>query len=225
MSLARPSLLALGLTIGLLPSATMAQQAGAANFREKFIQLDANGDTSLERDEIPETGRAAFDRLLDRGDSNANGKLDADELRTLAQKVQAVGGPAAGAMAGARLKAMDKDGDGKVSRSEFTGPAPRFTQMDTDKDGQITMKEARLAMPAAQPAAPSNTNAEAAGPMAARIKAMDKDGDGKISKDEFPRPNAFDRLDVNNDGFLTPDEMPRAAGAARPKAKAKEGKP
>ena len=36
---------------------------------------------------------------------------------------------------------MDKDGDGKVSRDEFTGPKPRFDVLDRDGDGLVTEQE------------------------------------------------------------------------------------
>jgi hypothetical protein len=46
---------------------------------------------------------------------------------------------------------------------------------------------------------------------------LDKDGDGKVSKDEAPEPmqNFFDRLDGNSDGFIDKaesDEMRRRFG-------------
>lgn len=48
--------------------------------------------------------------------------------------------------------------------------------------------------------------------MQQRLKAADKDGDGKISKSEaeasLPRlAKHFDQIDTNKDGFLTRDEM------------------
>ncbi len=39
------------------------------------------------------------------------------------------------------LKRMDKDGDGKISKEEFTGPERFFERMDADKDGFVTAKE------------------------------------------------------------------------------------
>jgi Ca2+-binding EF-hand superfamily protein len=41
------------------------------------------------------------------------------------------------------------------------------------------------------------------------LNALDKDGDGKVSRQEWPgRPQRFERLDTNKDGFLTKDELP-----------------
>jgi len=42
------------------------------------------------------------------------------------------------------------------------------------------------------------------------FKNLDKNGDGKVSRDEFPGPpQFFDRLDANGDGFITEDEISR----------------
>jgi len=45
------------------------------------------------------------------------------------------------------------------------------------------------------------------------FQSYDKNGDGKISQDEFPgAPQFFDRLDANGDGFITEDEIGRFRG-------------
>jgi len=41
--------------------------------------------------------------------------------------------------------------------------------------------------------------------LAERFKQLDKNSDGKLTPEEFPRP-AFKQIDRNNDGVLTPDE-------------------
>jgi Ca2+-binding EF-hand superfamily protein len=214
MSRYRPLGLALGLLALPLAAASSAQQGQPGRFREVFLQLDGNADTVLERDEIPESGREAFDRLLKRGDANKNGKLEADELRALGQKLSALETPA-GAIA--RFSAMDKDKDGKVGKDEFTGAPPRFKQIDADKDGALSREEIAsfFGSQAGEPAKetpkpkdePARPKAEPAATPLARFKALDKDGDGRLSKDEFPRPKVFERLDANADGFLTPAEV------------------
>jgi hypothetical protein len=40
---------------------------------------------------------------------------------------------------------MDRNGDGEVSRKEFTGPAELFDKLDLDKDGFISSEEAQRA--------------------------------------------------------------------------------
>lgn len=39
------------------------------------------------------------------------------------------------------IKKLDKDGDGKVSREEWTGPPQAFDKIDADSDGAITKEE------------------------------------------------------------------------------------
>jgi Ca2+-binding EF-hand superfamily protein len=225
------SILTVWLAIVATDQQGTAQQVDPSGLRERLAELDVNADRVLERDEVPEAGRAAFDRLLKRGDSNQNGKLEADELRALAEQASLAEKPAAAA--GERFRAMDKDGDGKVSKAEFTGPAALFDRLDSDQDGVIsrqdflafaqTQRRAAAAKPTAKPAAKAKESSEkseseskktattpprSAAPVAAenRFKAMDKNSDGKLDRTEFPRKNVFNRLDADNDGFLSLSE-------------------
>ncbi len=107
------------------------------------------------------------------------------------------GGGGQGFMA-PRLRAMDKDGDGKISRAEFTGPEPLFDRLDADKDGFIIPAETQRFF---------RQNFLQNAP---RLRAMDKDGDGKISRAEFTGPEPlFDRLDADKDGFIIPAKTQR----------------
>ena len=49
-----------------------------------------------------------------------------------------------------------------------------------------------------------------------RLSRRDADGDGKISRDEFPGPDRmFDRMDGDGDGFITEKEIGAMGGGGR----------
>ena len=52
--------------------------------------------------------------------------------------------------------------------------------------------------------------------LAARLKKLDANQDGSISREEWKgRPKAFDRLDVDHNGTVTVQELQRVARKAR----------
>ena len=193
--------LAAALTLACLaaPSPARAQAPDPARFREVFVQLDQNGDTVLERDEIPEAGRDAFDRLLKRGDANKNGKLEADEMRALGRKLAPLADPATLA---ARFRGMDTDQDGKVARAEFTGVPENFDRIDSDKDGVLSKAEVDSWVETLSSAMP--------GPGGARPKAK---GKAKIEAPAKPESEAPAKPEAK-----TPDADPAAGpcGGSRP---------
>jgi Ca2+-binding EF-hand superfamily protein len=186
----------------------LAQQGGGINFIELFGQLDANNDKVIEKSEVPESSRAAFEVLLKHADLNKDGKIDRDEYRDMLVSLRDAGpGPGAAPAAGAGqdlFVRMDRNGDGKLSREEFAVPEMLFKRIDADDDGFITTAEAARFR-----------EATGAGPglgimLLRGLKEMDKNGDGKVSREEFTGPEPqFDRIDADKDGFLTQDEAAR----------------
>ena len=147
----------------------------------------------------------------------------------------APGGPRGGAM---MLKLADANGDGVVTKAEFTAALDqRFAKMDGNKDGKVTVEERQAlgqqriaerfgridadkngqiskAEFTAAATQPHDDGHPPMGPMGGRrggwMAGMGKDG--PLTKTDFvARPLAlFDRIDANHDGRLTAEEMQAA---------------
>jgi Ca2+-binding EF-hand superfamily protein len=119
---------------------------------------------------------------------------------------------------------FDKNGDGFVSKDEFTaGRTAFFTQLDANGDGFIDQGELDKARAAwhqrmNKPAQGDTTQQSQSGGTAQPkpehrgfLQRMDTDGDGKISAAEFAAAGdqMFSKLDKNGDGKLAQDEVPQ----------------
>ena len=156
-----------------------------------------------------------------------------------ASAAQTEGAPKPGSHQLGMIKAMDTDGDGKISKSEFLAYQPK-NRPALAADAKITredfMKHGHR-RPAVNHASPSpERKARMEERRAEAFKAIDKDGNGSISKDEFMgfhgmvrtsaqrkdrmekmegrRAEAFKRLDANNDGVIDGSERAAAREAA-----------
>lgn len=131
--------LALALILPL--AATAGQGTPGAHFLENW-DLDGNGEVSLQ--EAQEKRGDVFYTF----DSDDDGFLDAaeyamfDEARALDMEASGGGhgkGPGKRLQTGMTLDFNDTDGDGRVSRAEFTGQAEAWiTLIDRDGNGAVT---------------------------------------------------------------------------------------
>ncbi|MBY0456123.1 MAG: hypothetical protein K2V38_02170, partial [Gemmataceae bacterium] len=109
-----------------------------------FELIDTNHDGALSVREL----RNAWDTLTAAG-SIHDGTCDPKKLPRVLLAVASVGYPQSIAVASRRgpdwFRAMGRNGDGDVSRREFTGPAGVFDKLDLDKDGLLSDDEAAKA--------------------------------------------------------------------------------
>jgi len=101
------------------------------------------------------------------------------------------------------FETLDLDGNGQVTREEMQAfGLQRFSKADTDGDGVLS--EAEL-VAAAQ--------ARAAERVTKMVERFDKNGDGALSPEEMPRPDAersammFDVIDSDDNGTITVEEF------------------
>ena len=194
----------------------------AAAMRKRLRGMDTDKDGRVSQAEF-QGPPALFQRL----DRNRDGYVDAEDRPKGNGGRQAATPDQIEARARKQLERMDKNGDGALSAEEV--PSPRLLEAaDADGNGSISADEwlafqkKRAAAREPGSGAPRNKGDRKgkgkgkgkAGPRlsAGRLRSWDRDGNGSVSKEEFPgREAAFDRFDVNKDGVL--DEADLQVGA------------
>ncbi len=157
-----------------------------------------------------------------RGEGRSGGGPSEGRGRPDGQRPSGFGG------GGALFRALDADGDGVVSAAELANAVQALKALDKNNDGQLTLEE--VSPPRGEG---GGFRGFGAGPgrggegrpggggggvgMFERLKESDKDGDGKISRQEAPEwlTERFDRFDLNKDGFIDEEEIRQVAERAR----------
>lgn len=92
---------------------------------------------------------------------------------------------------------LDRDGSGRVEIGEFPGNAEQFQEADRDGDGGVDLREAMRFKVITD----ARKNPAKARDLRQRFAKGDQNGDGVISRDEFPAPaSLFERFDRDGDG-------------------------
>jgi Ca2+-binding EF-hand superfamily protein len=157
---------------------------GANAVRYLLLTMDTNRNARIEKDEVPKELKGSLATLIERADRNGNGSLERQELSR--------GGPAmsAVAMRYAQRQRIDVDAElAKLKKSEGAAfnrfeqqPVPLnevrdakqarqlFAQFDENGDGRLEAKE--VPDPLREP-------------IQRMVRIADRDGDGKLTQDEF----------------------------------------
>lgn len=220
--------LAASLAVCGVGSVGLAQEAD-----DIFKSLDKNSDGILVADEVPEAQQRFFERLIRAGDENEDGKLSKAEYQaTLKEDERPAGRPAAGGPAGGRgqfdpgaiFDRLDTNKDGKLAKSELPdGVGERMGRIfdEAGKD-ELTKEEygqamAKMMRAGGRPGAgPAGEPGRPGGP--GFFEQLDKNKDGKISKDEIPEQmkermaGMFERLGVDSISLEQLSQM-RSRGA------------
>lgn len=126
------------------------------------------------------------------------------------------GGPG-GANLVERLMGLDKDADGKLTKEELPESMRErfFERADVNGDGVVDRQEVEQ-MAQRRPRGPGG------GPpgegFVERLMGLDKDGDGKLTKEELPgwmQERMFERADANGDGTIDRQEAEQIAERLR----------
>lgn len=92
-----------------------------------------------------------------------------------------------------RLRGMDVNGDGVVTRGEWRGDAAKFDRLDTNRDGVLSSQDWKG----------RNDNRRGG-----RFNGLDTNRDGVVTRGEWRgNDHSFRRHDRNNDGVISGPEM------------------
>jgi Ca2+-binding EF-hand superfamily protein len=193
------------LALAGLSAAAFAQTSGDRVF-EKF---DKNADGKVTTEELPNP--QAFARF----DTNEDGSITLDEYNVVTGGMRPTTPPAMPRKpsetptvpADAVFSGYDRNSDGRVKKDELANEAA-FERYDLDKDGAISLAEYNQVSGKTSPATPGTP---APGGMASQIeniiKTVDKNADGRITKEEAGDAPWFARVDRNTDGVIDATEL------------------
>ena len=162
----------------------------------RLMALDRNGDGVLTKDEVPERMQAMFDR----GDTNHDGKLTADEIKAMSASQSDPQGRPVGRgnfeTMDPVMLTLDVDHDGVLSPAEIASAPGALKSLDKNGDGILSRDELRMLQQTARQRAEH------------LFDEWDTNKDGGLTRAELPdrmQPQ-FEAIDLNHDGKIDLEE-------------------
>jgi collagen type III alpha len=111
------------------------------------------------------------------------------------------------------MVALDTNKDGEISADEIKNASKSLKTLDKNGDGKLSAAELRPMFPGREGGQQGRGRPTSPEAMIERIMSMDKDGDGKVSKEEAPEQmqRMFERGDADGDGAISKAEAERIA--------------
>jgi Ca2+-binding EF-hand superfamily protein len=190
----------------------------------QLAELDTDKNGYLQKQEVE--GRVADAAMFGEADANSDGKIDLDELTAYRRRQQAPLG-AIYALVGYEpdfvFSLLDSDADGRLTTRERRAAISTMGGVDSNADGHIDVEEIPSAMvvilgrgrPPRRPSPGQRvTTTEPPADLPRWFVSMDANGDGEISREEFPGSSRkFRSLDLDDDGFIVASEAQQAVVA------------
>ncbi len=219
----------------------------APSAAEFIKRLDKDGDGKVSSEELPQIYRARLGVKFEKFDKNKDGALNQEEVAAMLtasySSRRSSGTPSRDSdrprpstrdadqpSQDALFAILDRDRDGKLSRRELEAAGSILARLDRDKDGSVSKREIAAAASDRAPSSRSSRERssrerDSRGGISSYARRLDKNEDGKLTKDEASGPikERFDSLDEDGDGILKIEDIEKAF--RRPRSRSpKDGK-
>jgi Ca2+-binding EF-hand superfamily protein len=112
--------------------------------------------------------------------------------------------------AATKLKQMDPDGDGRITRTEHAaGVQAKFGKLDTNSDGIISAAELAADREQRTTSKLKFWEKDNKTPVSEKLSSLDQNGDGQVTRAEYEThaDASFTALDADKDGTISEKEL------------------